>query len=67
MDFNETNVAEKWNEWFPESVEVDISDSDTECDVWSVAKLPFTWENLRIVKETFCTKNGRIQEKLSYP
>ncbi len=28
MSFNESNVVEKWNKWFPESVEVD--DSDTE-------------------------------------
>ena len=33
MDFNETNVVEKWNEWFPETVEDNVSDTDTQSDV----------------------------------
>ena len=51
MDYNERDVVEKWNEWFPEIVEDDVNDSDTGSDVWSVTKLSVIQEKLRILKE----------------
>ena len=51
MIFNETNVVEEWNKWFPETVEDNVSDNDTESDVGIVTELPFIQEKLRIFKE----------------
>ena len=51
MVFNETNVVEEWNEWFPETFEDNVSDNDTESDVGIVTELPFIQEKLRIFEE----------------
>ena len=47
MVFNETNVVEEWNEWFPETVEDNVSDND----IGIVTELPFIQEKLRTFKE----------------
>ena len=47
MFFNETNVVEEWNEWFPETVEDNVSDND----IGIVTELPFIQEKLKIFKE----------------
>ena len=51
MVFNETNVVEEQNEWFPETIEDNVSDNDTEFDVGIVTESPFIQKKLRIFKE----------------
>ena len=67
MDFNERDVAEKWNELFPESVEDDVNDSDARSDVKSDTKQQKIFKGKFIHKKwPYPGKNGSIQEKLPY-
>ena len=63
MVFNETNVVEEWNECFPETVEDNVSDNDTESDVVIVTELPFIQEKLRII----VLKSSHLHSQLKQP